>query len=234
MSLPLCDENFTTVPESAVLNKLEFDFESFVPVIMRLLELDSNLARVHAKLTPHMDETLLWRNYYLRVHNLRARIGMSGKAAKDGIGSESQEKIICRFNGVRPNAGKQAAGKPRGADEEEVVFTETEDEAATEEQQEVERARAKKLEQAALAAEVEAELLSGGVDDLDDVDLDNLDLDDLDLGEEDLDDLSDLDESGLAGTSLLDAEIARELNEEFGTAEEHAKEEGEGQARNES
>ena len=223
MSLSLCDENFTSAPESATLTALEFDFESFVPVIMRLLALDSNLAAVHAKLSPHMDEMLLWRNYYLRVQYLRARIGMDGKAAKEGLGSESQEKIICRFKGVvqkkkKKKAATSSSGSSGGDEETEVVFTEAVDAATKEKEEAAEKERMRKREQAALAAEVEAELLAGGGN-MDDMDLDNLDLGDLELDDEDLEDLSDLDESGMGGNSLLDAEIARELNEEFGDAD---------------
>jgi hypothetical protein len=222
MSLSLCDENFTSAPESATLTALKFDFESFVPVIMRLLELDSNLAAVHAKLSPHMDEMFLWRNYYLRVQYLRARIGMDGKAAKEGLGSESQEQIICRFKGVVQKKKKKgvtsSSGSSGGNEETEVVFTEAVDAATKEKEEAAEKERTRKREQAALAAEVEAELLAGGGD-MDDMDLDNLDLGDLALDDEDLEDLSDLDESGMGGNSLLDAEIARELNEEFGDAD---------------
>jgi len=214
MSLSLCDENFTKKPDSRLLCAIDFDFDAFVPVVMRLLEIDSNLAAVHAKLSPRMDETEFWRNYYLRVQYLRARIGMAGKAAKDGLGSEPQENIICRFKLKTGNVG---GSNSANSGEEEVVFTDAEVEDAGKKAAE-EKERARKLEQAALAAEVEAELLSGEVD-VSDVDLDNLDLGDLELNDEDLEDLSDLDESGLAPTSLLDAEIARELDEEFGGAD---------------
>ena len=173
--------------------------------------MDSNLAAVHAKLSSRMSEIEFWRNYYLRVQYLRARIGMAGKAAKDGLGSEPQENIICRFK-VK-TSGSNAANNG----EEEVVFTDAAVEDA-EEKAAVEKERTRKLEQAALAAEVEAELLSGEVN-VSDVDLENLDLGDLELNDEDLEDLSDLDESGLAPNSLLDAEIARELDEEFGGAD---------------
>lgn len=223
MSLSLCDENFTQAPDSDRLRSIPFDFDAFVPVIMRLLPLDSNLAAVHAKLSPRMDEQVLWRNFFWRVQYLRARIGMDGKEAKDGLGSEPQERIIMRFKGVvkqKPAAVASTEG------EVEVVF------GKTAEKTKDDVARDRKREQAALAAEVEAELLTGGDDGIEvdlDVDLDDLDMDmdALELDEEDLEHLSDLDESGLGvENSLLDAEIARELDEEFG-GDDIEEEEGE-------
>jgi hypothetical protein len=74
LSLPLNDKNFTVPPPE--VDTLPFSFEAFVPTIMRLLQLDTNLARVHAKLSPKMNEELFWRYYHYRVEFLRAKVGI--------------------------------------------------------------------------------------------------------------------------------------------------------------
>ena len=51
----------------------EFDFEAHVPVIMRLLELDPNLAKMHSRLAPKVDEEVFWRRFFLRCAQLRVR-----------------------------------------------------------------------------------------------------------------------------------------------------------------
>ena len=55
----------------------EFDFEAHVPVIMRLLELDPNLAKMHSRLAPKVDEEVFWRRFFLRCAQLRVRAPLS-------------------------------------------------------------------------------------------------------------------------------------------------------------
>lgn len=59
--------NFTIAPPQIEFQDINFDMNRSVPVILRLLEIDANLARMHAKLSPRMDEVLFWKNYFLRV-----------------------------------------------------------------------------------------------------------------------------------------------------------------------
>lgn len=82
MKLSLVDNNFTVTPES-LASKIEFSFKDYVPVIMKLLPLDSNLSKIHAKLSPKMNEEVFWKNYYYRVMYLRAKIGIDGPEAQD-------------------------------------------------------------------------------------------------------------------------------------------------------
>jgi len=224
LSLSLCDENLSTLPQSDVIATIPFDLDSYVPVIMRILQMDSNLAALHAKLTPKMDEVALWRNYYQRVQYLRAKIGIDGREAQMGIGQEPLDKVICRFKiKTAAVAGGAAAADGGGGDDEksgskeEASSSLTATSSATAASPENTAACEKRQQQAALAAEVEAEI---GDDDLDlDLDLDGLDMDGLELGEDD-DDLEDLDDIdiGNGGVSGIDSEIAREL--EFGSDED--------------
>jgi len=239
MELSLCDDNFTQPIESEKVANLPFDFEACIPVIMRILELDSNLAAIHAKLSPKMDEIEFWKNYFLRVKYLRAHIGMDGKEAQNSIGAEPHEIIIMRFRGNVANLNSRNGKENELANEEEetLVFSDRDKYDADEQGQQGEyyaddnakgnnnnkNTRAKRLEQAALAAEVEAELLNDEGEGYVDVDLDNLDLDldDLELDEEDLNDLSDISAGDLAAEdSMLDASIARELDAELKDVDE--------------
>lgn len=84
LALSLSSGNFTAVPINSEEIKAQsiFHFSSFVPIAMRLLQLDANLARMHSKLSPKMDEQIFWFHYYCRVLYLRAAIGMDGPEAK--------------------------------------------------------------------------------------------------------------------------------------------------------
>jgi hypothetical protein len=73
-ALSLNEKNFTSTP--ANIHAVEFNFSAFVPVIMKLKDIDANLARVHAKLSLKMNEETFWRNYHFRVYYLRALVGL--------------------------------------------------------------------------------------------------------------------------------------------------------------
>ena len=77
LALSLSENNFLhEIPSLYEAHLGTFDFNSFVPTAMRVLELDGNLSRVHAKLMPHMDEEVFWRNYYKRITYLRLKSGI--------------------------------------------------------------------------------------------------------------------------------------------------------------
>lgn len=79
-------------------------------MIVRLLQLDSNLARMHAKLSPHMDEVVFWRNYFMRVAYLRAACGIDGPDAQQrGLGALPRESVLFSAADSAP-----AVSKPRG------------------------------------------------------------------------------------------------------------------------
>lgn len=71
----LCQGNFLCTVMQEEFSTVHFDMTKSVPVILKLLEIDKNLARMHAKLSPKMDEEVFWKNYFLRVKYLRAAIG---------------------------------------------------------------------------------------------------------------------------------------------------------------
>lgn len=74
LALPLSEKNFTLSPPN--VEKIKFSLTEFVPIAMRLLSLDPNLTKIHAKLAPLMNEELFWRNYYYRIMFLRALVGL--------------------------------------------------------------------------------------------------------------------------------------------------------------
>jgi hypothetical protein len=79
--LSLNEKNFTHVPPNA--DDVHFVFADFVATAMRLLQIDANLAHVHSKISPKMDEELFWRNYYCRIIYLRAVCGIDGQLAQE-------------------------------------------------------------------------------------------------------------------------------------------------------
>ena len=70
------ENNFICAPPELI--EIQFRLEDKVSVIMKLLELDSNLAKTHAKLSPKMEEEVFWKNYFTRVQYLRGVIGVDG------------------------------------------------------------------------------------------------------------------------------------------------------------
>ena len=58
-------------------SNIDFKFDLYVLVFMKVLEIDFNLSRMHAKLIPKMkNEELFWFNYYIRIVYLRCVIGI--------------------------------------------------------------------------------------------------------------------------------------------------------------
>lgn len=214
LALPLSEKNFTTTPEH--FDSSEFVFEDFVPVALRLLALDNNLARVHAKLTPHMHEEEFWKNYSFRITYLRLLVGIVPVSerdrarftfSKEEVGrvvfqadaiSTSTEELIAKG---KVDRAKSVAKENSSSSLSEITKSPTNKSknkpvipaVSTEKDSEQEQ---RKIQDAELAAEVQKEL--GG-----DLDLD-LDLDDLD----NLDDLDDLDENELIGDILSDEKAA--------------------------
>lgn len=74
LELSLCERNFTSVPPN--IHAIDFNFSSVVPTIMKLLQIDANLARMQAKLSLKINEETFWHNYFFRVYYLRAVVGM--------------------------------------------------------------------------------------------------------------------------------------------------------------
>ena len=98
--LSVNEDNFTTGAANA--KEVYFNLKDFVPAAMNLLKLDSNLARVHAKLSPKMDEEIFWFNYFCRVVYLRDSIGMNGAEAKHASAKYKRSDIIMEAKAISP------------------------------------------------------------------------------------------------------------------------------------
>lgn len=92
MTLSVHERNFTVKAPNS--HEVEFYFQEFVPVAMQLLQLDSNLARMHAKLTPKVNEEDLWFNYYCRIVYLRGKSGIDGPEALSSSSKWSEAEIL--------------------------------------------------------------------------------------------------------------------------------------------
>lgn len=106
LALSLSTGNFSIAPINAeeIKSQRLFHFSSFVPIAMRLLQLDANLARMHSKLSPKMDEQIFWFYYFCRVLYLRAAVGMDGPEAKVRAATwlKTQPDIIHRLTAPSP------------------------------------------------------------------------------------------------------------------------------------
>lgn len=102
--LSVNEDNFTTTASNS--KDVYFNLKDFVPAAMNLLKLDSNLARVHAKLSPKMDEEEFWFNYFCRVVYLRDSIGMNGPEAKQASAKYKRNEIIMETKAV-PSVKKE-------------------------------------------------------------------------------------------------------------------------------
>ena len=92
LKLSLNELNFTTMPANA--EEIVFVFSDFIATALRLLKIDANLAHVHSKVSPKMDEELFWRNYYSRVIYLRAKCGIDGAAAQEASAQWNNAKMV--------------------------------------------------------------------------------------------------------------------------------------------
>ncbi len=200
-TLSLNERNFLEKPLNA--DEIEFVFNDFIPVALKLLQLDSNLARTHAKLSPKMNEEIFWFNYYCRVMYLRSSSGIDGPLAQKESEKYKFSDIILEIPTVA--IVKQA---PLPTQNSPVVVGKTES---------VDRTSSSK----SLKSDEMKEDRSGS----DKKSIDNINLDDLDLELEnmkdiELDELGDInpDDFEEIGSSEcmdeLEAQIARELAEE--------------------
>lgn len=95
LGVSLNEKNFSS--RAANAEDVDFDFQEFVPVAMQLLQLDANLARIHGKLSPKMNEEEFWFNYYCRVVYLRARSGIDGPEALNNSGKWKESDILMGY-----------------------------------------------------------------------------------------------------------------------------------------
>lgn len=92
LSVSNYEKNFTV--KAANSEQVRFSFQHFVPVAMKLLDVDSNLARMHAKLSPKMNEEIFWFNYFCRVSYIRAVSGIDGPIAQKSVEIWKEADII--------------------------------------------------------------------------------------------------------------------------------------------
>jgi hypothetical protein len=125
LGLSLNEENFTSTAQNSA--SVHFYFKQFIPVAMNMIGLDSNLARLHSKLSPKMDEEIFWFNYYCRISYLRAIIGMEGEEAKENAlrfernriiasNSETANAVMSQGAGLFDQEFRAASATARGAD----------------------------------------------------------------------------------------------------------------------
>ena len=73
-ALSLNSKNFEMEPP--LLDTFPFVFSDNVATAMRLLQLDENLAKMHAKLSLKMNEEVFWHHYFFRIKYLRLKLGI--------------------------------------------------------------------------------------------------------------------------------------------------------------
>jgi hypothetical protein len=86
--------NFTVDPEPELLTLTQFHFQSIIPQVMTLLSLDQNLARLHARISPKMNEEHFWRNYYARIFYLRYRSRIDNPSPVPYLDNLASYKVI--------------------------------------------------------------------------------------------------------------------------------------------
>jgi hypothetical protein len=94
LQLSHVETNFTHQPPQELISLLNFNFREKIPQVMSLLSLDHNLARLHAKISPKMDEEIFWRNYYARIWFLRYKTGIDSPPTEEAIDCLKTEDVI--------------------------------------------------------------------------------------------------------------------------------------------
>lgn len=92
LKLSLNEKNFICTPVNS--NDINFKFSDFIATALHLLKVDANLAHIHSRISPKMDEETFWCNYYCRVIFLRAKSGIDGNDAKNNSLQYDENEII--------------------------------------------------------------------------------------------------------------------------------------------
>lgn len=69
------ETTFTHPPDH--INDFTFDFQMYIPVVLRLLEIDANLKSMQAHFASRMKEEVFWHNYFMHTRVVRQRVGLS-------------------------------------------------------------------------------------------------------------------------------------------------------------
>jgi hypothetical protein len=92
LSLSCHESNFTLPSPNA--HEIQFNIHDFAPIAMKVIQLDSNLARLHAKWSPKMNEEDFWFHYYCRIMFLRAESGIDGLDAQKNSEKYKRDDVI--------------------------------------------------------------------------------------------------------------------------------------------
>lgn len=225
LSLPLYEANFLQDPPPQILSLFNFDFQNHVNQILKLLSIDQNLARVHSKFSPKMDEVIFWRNYFIRVYYLRAKVGIDGVEAQEAVSNLPFDNLFIgkptkepsnAVSEMAPVASKPTESPPLsttnvnhsqewdGSDPTDSSLSLNDNVISMSETDESDIRKRLAAEEAALAAEVAAELENDNLE----IDLGDLDQMLIDEGFEELQIPVDV----LGNDDELEAQIAKELN----------------------
>lgn len=106
LQLALSESNFTEPPPAKIIECCNFDLQLFISQAMRLLSLDQNLAHIHAKISPKMDEESFWRNYFARIFYLRCKSGLLDRndAIVQTVSSFAESDVIHQAGAVLGSA----------------------------------------------------------------------------------------------------------------------------------
>ena len=206
----LADLNFMEVPPDNILSSIQFDFEQFIAIAVRLLKLDSNLARMHAKLSPRMKEEVFWELYYFRIVFLRVKIGMESNEVIEKYLSRESEIIHKNVIPISKSTSKDTIQTKNNNDiNNNKRLTDNDNDDDEDDEALANIINQRRIADAELKAEVEAELDNDIDIDMLENELDNIDdiVDEFeDLGLDNIADGADDDD--------LEKQIARELNQD--------------------
>lgn len=109
--LALSEKNFTEPPPLKIMECCQFDFQKYVGQAMRLLQIDQNLAHIHSKVSPKMDEELFWKYYFSRVFYLKCKSGLldSNDAIVQTVSSFDEENVIFKDSSNSKNKETEKA-----------------------------------------------------------------------------------------------------------------------------
>jgi len=198
LKLSLNEKNFTIAPEN--LSSLHFDFSDFISTAFRLLKIDANLAYIHSKVSPKMDEQAFWCNYYCRIMYLRAKSGIDGMEAKMESAQYVQSDMIFPPNAPPAVPVVHDTISTKGGQQ--ILFTVPSSSEAT-------GSSAKQVDTISSTPKNSAKDDKKANDDLDLNDLDDLDLDGID--DEIGDSFEEVEKSDCDSSDELEAQIALEL-----------------------
>ncbi|CAM9528784.1 unnamed protein product [Sphacelaria rigidula] len=88
---PLRHTNGAAIPTA-------FALERHINIAIKMLELDPNLGKVHARLIAKMPEEMFWFHYFSRIETLREEVGLEPLCedfaqATSGVSSDEYDKI---------------------------------------------------------------------------------------------------------------------------------------------